>query len=102
MSLESIIQENTAAMKELIAVIKAGQKTIPVALAENTLVPPTTETSAVPIEAPSRARAVTALNEALALKGQDAVKAILLRFGKTRVSEFEPAELGDLIQALEA
>ena len=36
------------------------------------------------------------------IKGHEAVRAILLRFDRTRLSEFETSELSELIQTLEA
>ena len=103
MSLESIIQENTATMKELITAIKAAQNLLPAPEQPKLIAPPTKATEPKPqLPLPSRAEAITALNKAIALKGQDAVKAIFSQFGKTRVSEFAAEELAELIAALEA
>lgn len=102
MSLENVIQENTATMKELISVIKASQNLLPAPEQPKVLPAPKAVEPATSIAPPSRAQAITALNKAIALKGQDAVKAIFDRFGKSRVSEYEPDELVELVAALEA
>ena len=102
MSLENIIQENTATMKELISVIKASQYLLPAPEQPKVLPVPKVVEPASSIAPPTRAQAITALNKAIALKGQDAVKAIFDRFGKARVSEYEPDELVELVAALEA
>lgn len=102
MSLENVIQENTATMKELISVIKASQNLLPAPEQPKVLPAPKTVEPASSIAPPSRAQAITALNKAIVLKGQDAVKAIFDRFGKARVSEYEPDELVELVAALEA
>ena len=103
MSLENVIQENTATMKELISVIKASQNLLPAPEQLKALAAPAKDDEpASTIAPPSRAQAITALNKAIALKGQDAVKAIFDRFGKARISEYEPDELVELVSALEA
>lgn len=105
MSLENAILENTAALKELIALLKSDKAPVQVAAEATAPVKAEAKPEAKPAakaEDPSRARAISALNAAVAAKGREAVGAIFKRFGKTRVSDFETEQLGDLIAALEA
>lgn len=124
MSLEATIQENTNAIRELIAAIKAGvpttaaqvaavvteAKTTPCAEQKPEALTQMTASEAVqaldgianrPADAPTYQAAASAMTKLARTKGREAAVAVLKQFGVSKLPEVKPEDFAAFISACE-
>lgn len=92
MSLEVAIQENTSALRELIAALAHG---VPTTSAQVEKV--AADAAAVEKVAPTYPDVVAAINKMGGVKGREAVIALLKTFGATKGPELKPEHFADFI-----
>ena len=127
MSLEQAIQENTAVLRELIAVMKGAQVAVPVVVAEETAAveetkpakkgkPEKAETpKQEPVATPEPKEevapaadedegpvatyqdAATAITQLSKVKGRDAAVALLKKFGASKLPEVKPEDFNAIV-----